>query len=73
MYEKCEKACLHLPWLLSQTNTPLKVALSQFLLHFDPKIHEQLKNNPRVDFQIWVNNGGVGEQFLTTVDKIFIF
>lgn len=38
-----------------------------------PKIYEQLKDNPRVDFEIWSNNAGVGEQFPTTIDKISTF
>jgi len=37
------------------------------------KIYEQLGDNPRVDIQIWDNNGNAGEQFLTTVDKISTF
>jgi hypothetical protein len=38
-----------------------------------PKIYEQLKDNPRVDFEIWSNNAGVGEQFPTTIDRISTF
>jgi len=38
-----------------------------------PRIYEEFKDNPRVKFQIWNNNGGPGEQFPTTVDKISTF
>jgi hypothetical protein len=34
------------------------------------EINEAFKDNPDVDIQIWDNNGGYGDQFQTTIDKV---
>jgi len=34
------------------------------------KIVKAFENDPRVDVEVWDNTGGIGEQSLTTVDKI---